>query len=268
MTKRFWLAVLIVAVLWLPVLGVDELAVFPPNASAYAASELAALQSAITNIQDLLDDYGLGSGRYFASTEWMSADFAAYTAGILASNGYETRLVAQEGWPDGEHAWVLVGIVLPTRTVWIPVEASPAMGKSQQILGAIPEYVDDAGQAWFEKEYAMFAREIVLPGNVSPVASIRIIPTQGIAGQEVTFMGLASYDPDGEIIRYGWDFGGLETSTRSTVRFAFTAEGTYKIVLSVTDSRGKTTVTSIDYRVKGVREPATPSSGGGCGCGG
>jgi len=78
-------------------------------------------------------------------------------------------------------------------------------------------------------------------------------------------MGLASYDPDGEIISYGWDFGGLENSTRCTVRYAFTAEGTYKIALSVTDSRGETTITSIDYRVKGVREPSTPSSGGGCG---
>ena len=134
MIKRFCLAVLIVAVLWLPVLGADELAVLTPNASAYSASELAALKSAITNIQDLLNDYGLGSGRYFASTEWLSSDFAAYTAGILASNGYETHLVAQEGWPDGEHAWVLVGIVLPTRTALIPVEASPSMRSLSRFL--------------------------------------------------------------------------------------------------------------------------------------
>lgn len=268
MTKRFYLIMLIVGLLWLPVVGAEKLEVLPPNTTGYSAGELVTLQAAIDSLQDLLGDYDLGSDRYFSSTEWMSADFAAYTAGILASNGYETHLVAQQGWPDGEHVWMLVGIVLPTRTAWVPVEASPAMGKSQQTLGAIPEYVDGAGQAWFEKEYTTFAREIVLPGNVSPVASIRVIPTQGIVGQEVTFMGLASYDPDGEIVHYGWDFGGLETSTRCTVRYAFAAEGTYKIVLSVTDSRGKTTTTMIDYRVRGVREPATPSSGGGCGCGG
>ena len=267
MAKRFCLTVLIVAVLWLPVLGADELTVLSPNTNAYSASELVSLQTAMRNLQDLFGDYGLGSSRYFSSTEWMSPDFAAYTAGVLASNGYQTHLVAQEGWPDGEHVWVLVGIVLPTRTAWIPVEASPAMGKAQQILGTIPEYVDNAGQMWFQKEYTAFDREIVLTGNASPVASIRVIPTQGIVGQQVTFMGLASYDPDGEIIRYSWDLGGMETSKRSTVRYAFVAGGTYKIVLTITDSRGKTTTTSIDYLVREVREPATPSSGGGCGCG-
>ena len=145
MTKRFCLAVLIVVVLWLPVLGADELTVLSPNTNADSATELLSLQTAMKNLQDLLGDYGLGSGRYFASTEWMSPDFAAYTAGVLASNGYQTRLVAQEGWPDEEHVWVLVGIVLPTRTAWIPIEASPAMEKVQRTLGTIPEYVD--GQA-------------------------------------------------------------------------------------------------------------------------
>ena len=136
------------------------------------------------NLQDLLGDYGLGSGRYFASTEWMNPDFAAYTAGVLASNGYQTRLVAQDGWADGEHVWVLVRIVLPTRTAWIPVEASPTMVKVQRTLGTIPEYVDGAGQMWFEKEYTTFGQEVVLPSNVSPVASIRVVPTQGIVGKE------------------------------------------------------------------------------------
>ena len=141
------------------------------------------------------------------------------------------------------------------------------MEKVQRTLGTIPEYVDGAGQMWFEKEYTTFGQEIVLPSNVSPVASIRVVPTQGIVGKEVTFMGLASYDPDSEIIRYGWNLGGMETSSRCTVRYAFTAGGTYTIVLSITDSRGKTVITSIDYKVREVRKPSTPSSGGGCGCG-
>ena len=165
-------------------LGADELAVLPLNASAYSASELTTLQAAMSDLQDLFDDYELGSNRYFASTEWMSADFAAYTAGVLASNGYQTRLVAQDGWPDGEHVWILVGIPLPTQTAWIPVEASPAMGKGQQTLGTIPQFVDSAGQRWFQDAYVTFTREIVLSSNVSPVASIRVIPTQGIAGQD------------------------------------------------------------------------------------
>ncbi len=106
-------------------------------------------------------------------------------------------------------------------------------------------------------EVAAFAAEI---------AAIRVVPSSGIVGQEVPFLGVTSRDPDGEIIRYKWDLGGLSTSEAVTVRFIFTAAGTYTISLTVTDSRGANTTTSISYRVK---EPgdSTPSSGGGCGCG-
>lgn len=267
MTKQFCLTVLIIGLLCIPVLAADLPVVLPPNATTYPAGELAVFQGAINNLQVLLGSYALGSDRYFSPTEWMSRDFAAYTAGVLMANGYDTRLVAQDGWADGKHAWVLVAIKLPSRTVWVPVEASPSMGKEQQILGKIPEFVDSAGQMWFQKEYTTFTEEIVLPKNVAPVASIRVVPTQSHVGQEVTFMALASYDPDGELIRYQWDLGGLDTSKRCTIRYAFKAKGTYKITLLVTDSRGKTTTTSIDYRVREAGNPAPPSSGGGCGCG-
>ncbi len=268
MTKQLYLAVLIMGILCTPVIGADGPTVLSPNTSAYSASELAALQAQMSDLQDILSDYALGSKRYFSTTEWMSQDFAAYTAGVLASTGYTTRLVSQEGWSDGEHVWVLVGIPLPTRTAWVPVEASPALGKSQQTLGSIPELVDGAGQRCFQDKYMTFAREVALPDNVPPVASIRVVPTQGNVGQEVTFMALASYDPDGEIVRYDWDLGGVKTSTRCTIRYAFAQESTYVIVLSVTDSRGKTVTTSINYRVREGREPASSPSGGGCGCGG
>ena len=98
------------------------------------------------------------------------------------------------------------------------------------------------------------------------IAAIRVVPSSGIVGQEVTFLGVTSRDPDGEIIRYKWDLGGLSTSEAVTVRFIFTAARTYTISLTVTDSRGANTTTSISYRVKDPRD-STPSSGGGCGCG-
>ncbi len=267
MTKQFYVSLLIIGILCLPVIGTGVPTVLPPNTSFYSAVELATLQAQMSDLRDVLSDYALGSGQYFSSTEWMSQDFAAYTAGILMSNGYATRLVAQDGWADGEHVWVLVAIALPTRTAWIPVEASPAMGKSQHVLGSIPLFTDGAGQAWFQEKYTAFAREIVLPKNVPPLASIRVVPAQANVGQKVTFMALASYDPDGEIVRYSWDLAGMETSDRCTIRHLFDKGGTYNILLSVTDSRGKTTTTSIDYKVRGSKEAAPPSSGGGCGCG-
>jgi YD repeat-containing protein len=241
--------------------------ILPPNTTAYTATEVSVLTAGIATLREVLSDYAYGSYQYFDPTDWMSFDFAAYTAGILAGMGYETRLVKGEGWVDGEHTWVIVGIPLAGQVAWVPVEASPGLGKRQSILGTIPSFTDGAGAMWFESGYTSFAAEVTLPANMPPIAAIRVVPSLGIVGQEVTFLGVTSRDPDGQIIRYKWDLGGLSTSEAVTVRHIFTAAGTYTISLTVTDSRGAKTTTSISYRVKEPKDP-TPASGGGCGCGG
>jgi hypothetical protein len=249
MTQRVTLGILLAIALSFSALAAEIPVILPPNTTAYTVTEVGVLTVGI------------------ATLDWMSLDFAAYTAGILAGLGYETRLVKGEGWVDGEHTWVIVGIPLAGQVAWVPVEPSPDLGKRQSILGTIPTFTDGAGAMWFESVYTSFATEVTLPANMPPVAGIRVIPSLGIVGQEVTFLGLTSRDPDGEIIRYKWDLGGLSTSDTVTVRFIFTAAGTYTISLTVTDSRGAKTTTSISYRVKEPKD-STPSSGGGCGCGG
>jgi hypothetical protein len=263
MTRRATLVILVAIAVSLPALG-EGFEILPPNTTAYSPTEVATLEGAIATLRGVLNDYDLGAYRYFDPSEWQSLDFAAYTAGTLAGLGYETRLIEEEGWADGKHTWVIVGIPLDGRTAWVPVEASPEIGKRQAILGTIPSYTDSAGRLWFEAAYLSFSSEVTLPPNRSPLAAIRVVPSWEIVGREVTFMAVTSYDPDGEIIRYHWDLGGISTSEAKTVRLAFPAEGTYSINLTVTDSRGASTSTKIDYRVKEPGESPPPS---GCGCG-
>jgi len=84
--------------------------VLQPDASAYSAAELADLNAGIDSLQALLADPALGSQKGLGEYRWTtSLEFAAYTTGALSGRGYETRLVAQTGWPDGRHAgssWV------------------------------------------------------------------------------------------------------------------------------------------------------------------
>ena len=85
-------------------------------------------------------------------------------------------------------------------------------------------------------------------------ASTNIIPTAN-AGEdqrndlcnntgilEVIFDGSGSYDPDGSITRYDWDFGDGNTSggTGAIASTTYASPGTYTVVLTVTDNDGAT----------------------------
>ncbi len=47
--------------------------------------------------------------------------------------------------------------------------------------------------------------------NKPPVAVIEASPTNGFAPLEVTFDGSGSYDPDGRVVAFYWDFGDAQT---------------------------------------------------------
>jgi len=56
----------------------------------------------------------------------------------------------------------------------------------------------------------------------------------------VTFNASGSYDPDGYIVSYSWDFGDGNTATGVTVSHAYADNGSYVVTLTVTDNDGAT----------------------------
>ena len=263
---------LIVLLLLLPaasVFGGDLPQVLQPNTTAYSATEVATLTQAIITLEKTLNDYNLASRRYFPD-EWGSRDFAAYTAGILSEKGYETSLVSGEGWPEGVHTWVLVGIPLGIKTAWIPVEATPEAGRSQQALGYLPSTTDAAGNLCFEESYRNFSDVLQLPPNLPPVAKIRPPAPPIEVNETVRFMGISSSDSDGEIVLYQWDFGDGTTdiSTKWTITHRFNKQKNYIITLTVIDDRGHRSTISITLRVIRIEEPKQDPPSSGCGCGG
>ncbi|MCA9986584.1 MAG: PKD domain-containing protein, partial [Anaerolineales bacterium] len=76
--------------------------------------------------------------------------------------------------------------------------------------------------------------------NQPPVAVANADKTSGSAPLTVRFSSAGSFDPDGSIVAYFWDFGNGSTSTRANPRQRFTSDGTYIVTLTVTDNEGAT----------------------------
>jgi len=81
----------------------------------------------------------------------------------------------------------------------------------------------------------------VLVDNVNelPVADAGQDQTVTV-GQTVNFDGSGSYDSDGNIISYNWDFGDDSSAAGVNVTHAYSSVGTYTVTLAVTDNGGMT----------------------------
>jgi PKD repeat protein len=73
--------------------------------------------------------------------------------------------------------------------------------------------------------------------NVPPNASFTAAPQQGLPPLSVTFDATASSDPDGMIVAYHWRFGDGATGSGAVVQHEYASQGTYVVVLTVTDNR-------------------------------
>ncbi|NOX45213.1 MAG: PKD domain-containing protein [Caldiserica bacterium] len=63
-------------------------------------------------------------------------------------------------------------------------------------------------------------------------------PYRGLVLQEIVFDGTGSYDPDGRIVRYLWDFGDGSTAEGESVAHAYPEPGTYTVCLTAVDDDG------------------------------
>ena len=77
-----------------------------------------------------------------------------------------------------------------------------------------------------------------LPTPTPPVASFTVSATTVYTGEIIQFDGSSSYDPDGVIISYFWDFGDGHTGHWWGSPHSYFENGTYKVTLTVTDNQG------------------------------
>lgn len=85
----------------------------------------------------------------------------------------------------------------------------------------------------------------------APVASFTYSPIYPISNETVTFNASSSYDPDGTIVSYDWDFGDGTNGTAMITTHNYTSAGTYNVTLTVTDNDGLTNSTIASLIVNG-----------------
>jgi len=95
----------------------------------------------------------------------------------------------------------------------------------------------------------------VLRPNLPPIASFNFSPTTGIYPLEVTFDGGSSYDPDGDIVRYDWDFGDGASASGRVVRHTFSSWGNFTVRLTVYDDRNASASATRNIEVLRLYQP-------------
>jgi PKD repeat protein len=103
-------------------------------------------------------------------------------------------------------------------------------------------YVLEYGDGYFsENPEAQLARIDYVRGNRSPLPKITATPTLGEAPLTVTFSSAGTTDPDGDSLRYAWDFNadGVVDSRQPNAVYTFTENGNYRPTLKVTDPTGR-----------------------------
>jgi len=100
------------------------------------------------------------------------------------------------------------------------------------------EYTDIKSGERFDYETST---EVVIENELT-AASFVANPDSGEVPLLVTFDATSSFDPDGEIVSYEWDFdedGRFDDATGEEAEYEFTQEGTYEVTLRVTDNNGE-----------------------------
>jgi PKD repeat protein len=82
--------------------------------------------------------------------------------------------------------------------------------------------------------------------NRDPMAVINASPTAGIVPMTVEFDGSGSFDEDGDVVSYEWDFGDGGKAEGPWVSHEYLNPGTYGAILTVTDNEGATGSSTIN----------------------
>ncbi len=84
--------------------------------------------------------------------------------------------------------------------------------------------------------------------NQPPVADIDG-PRFARRDRPAVFDGMNSYDPDGKVVGWSWDFGDGHHTEGARVEHNFLTQGVYQVYLTVVDQMGERGRTSIEIRV-------------------
>jgi len=101
---------------------------------------------------------------------------------------------------------------------------------------------DGVNDMFFNTQSGMYAVKTTGTGSVNrpPIASFTYTPANPSIYDAVTFNASTSYDPDGTIVSYEWNFrdGNTTTTSDPVIIHSYASKGDYKVILTVMDDEG------------------------------
>ncbi|GAB3248502.1 PKD domain-containing protein [Kineosporia babensis] len=167
----------------------------------------------------------------------------------VRENGFTQREIDQLkalGWSDAE-------IVDARGNLSTPITEAPVDKSLTTALN------DSAAQLRAESDdVAAFARAAAVastqdapePEPQAPSASFTAVVPDENQPRKYKFDGSSSFDPDGSIAAYEWNFGDGSTATGATPEHEYQAPGSYQVNLTVRDNSGLTATTSSTVTVQ------------------
>ena len=122
--------------------------------------------------------------------------------------------------------------------------------------------VDLSGNSVESSEYSFTTSGTL---NQPPIASFTYSPEKPVVNQTITFNASSSYDPDGTIVSYEWDFGdgNVTNTTHEILNHSYSEAGNYEVTLTVTDDDGAANSTTKEitiYPPTTIFDTGTPSN--------
>ncbi len=93
--------------------------------------------------------------------------------------------------------------------------------------------------------------------NQYPVADASLSEQTGFIGSILVFNGSQSYDPDGYLTKWSWDFGDGTTGAGERTIHAYQTVGSYTVILTITDNKGATATDTISVEIGSANWPPT-----------
>lgn len=147
-------------------------------------------------------------------------------------------------WSNGEvliENWAPDWNFQPVANKWVEctVALTPAMNKTFDVL-QIAACVDNNNAA--EVYLDDFNLSNPDAGDGTPFAKFTVSKSLIETGDSITFNASDSYDYDGEIVSYEWDFGDGETDTGMLVTHKYLIDSVFSVKLTITDNDSKSSI--------------------------
>ncbi|HEV7764202.1 MAG TPA: PKD domain-containing protein [Thermoanaerobaculia bacterium] len=157
------------------------------------------------------------------------------TCGYIQSKSYNPSYIPG----NGEDSYIRVNGYGATLSA--PGDSGSPWFVENLAYGITSGAINDGDAIYMAVDYLPWVGAYVLTYDPGPGCSVPPVATFGYnaSSTSVDFNASGSYDPDGSIVSYAWNFGDGTTGSGATTNHVFPYEGYFTVTLTVTDNTGK-----------------------------